>query len=1557
MIGEIPEARERLLDDVRQSLDSEALARLSSRLFARAPKSFLSSRTPAELAVLVRAVSTAATEVPDDETLPVIRYQADIGGLIVALTDRPFIITSIRESLRFLGIPMRAFLHPIIEVGGRNLSVSFIDLGELSADQVELAVLKVSRTLKHVIAATRDFLKMNTFLDTVRSALPKERGEERDLCSWLEQNGFIFLGTARSSTETVTPDQAQDRLGVLALEGGYVNEVLSECLQDCMRATAQTPAQTLLFQRLRPESRVHRRSRLLHIAFLIDGGWHSLIGIVSSDAQLQPRLEIPVLRQKIEHILLAEEAVVNSHDYKNIVDCVNRMPLEEALTGSTSELRSSIQAILHIQDKNETQVTIRIDDSKRGASVLMIMPRDRFNADLRERLQSHLESTFGAQPHSSEYFLDLSNQPQARLYFHIPLAEALATDLKLETVSAQLVDMTRSWLDNLEAKFAERSIGSEQQRDWLNFRNAFGKDYQTLQTIADCEHDITQLALLGASRRLVVSIVTARENAGMFVVIVYRPDRAISVSEALPVIEKGGFEVVNETTNRIQPAHTSEMFVHRFLVRPKFSRKVDAAYLDTYVAPALERMFCGEEDVDALSGLTASAGLSPREIDLLRTYVSCLWQLSQFASRGSFMKTLRDFPELSLQLVQIFREKFDPESQLTLTQRSEKIDSLLADFRHELSLVQEVSAFRTLRAMTDLIRATQRTNFYQRRDTIVVKLSTPMLDFAPRPKPLTEMFVWAREFEGIHLRSSLVARGGIRWSDRNEDFRAEVLGLMKTQRIKNALIVPQGAKGGFAIRELSPDPKVRSQQVIGCYKRYISALLSVADNRQGEEVIKPLNTVVYDGDDSYLVVAADKGTATFSDIANEISVKDFNFWLGDAFASGGSNGYDHKKYGITARGAWESVERHLKNIGLQLGKDEIRLVGIGDMSGDVFGNGLLYSEHITLIAAFNHRHIFVDPTPDPLRSFAERKRLFELPGSQWSDYTSNVISAGGGIFDRTAREITLSNELRKALSVPSETPQTVSGEDLIRLIMLAEVELFWNGGIGTYVKARTEAHAEVNDSVNDGVRVDAEDLRARIIGEGGNLGFTQRARIAFARRGGQLFTDAIDNSGGVDLSDHEVNLKILFQGLLQSGTLTRDKRDTLMLQMAPEVVTEVLSHNRSHAKILTIGARRSRRGIEYFGSVIRDLEARGYLDRRLESLPEDEDISDRARRGEGLLYPELAVCLAGVKMWVKEELLASQLPRDAMLQSYLFEYFPASLKAGFEKDILNHPLSREIIATQATNTLIDTVGITFVFRMCRAHSARAIDVIKCALAAEAILNLRTIRRGIELLDTTENSKTYLRLNEDINASLRDATSWLLSNFGQSLELEALVGRFRPQYETFLKHADTWLIADELEVYLERLSMYEKGGIQLATARALAFLPEVATKFEVLHAALESGEEVQATSNMYFEMLESFGFQFLISNNTQDSSDQSKWDTELLSSSYRDLRRDVALVARHLLSRKIPGSTALSEYLNSFTQVGIIRETLNELDDDGLSASGLAVLARRFRDFVNALGNS
>ena len=1538
---------------------------LAAALFAKAEEEFLADQTLDRLVSITSDAMSCLEQFLTGKQALVLRTQhnAHHGSITIALGDRPFIINTIIECINEFEVELAALLHPVIHARGQRVSLSFIEVSAVSAEALELLSARLSSALSVLRDVTDDFSSMLIRAETLARILRgadqganfarAEREQVGEFLHWLASGGLVFLGYQSCPVSDAALAPCENRLGLLKDNQPFQQELQRELLQD-NQALIES-AELFGVTKLRSFSPVHRKSRMLNISVMErspNGGAavvHCFIGVLTSRAKGEESSSMPIIRAKLLRILELEQALEGSHDYKTIVNIFDGMPKEDALRLELSALADIVRTALSVHTKHDTRAALHMDKLGRGASVLVALSRERFSHEARRRIQAFLEERFALLPGSSEFSADLSRHAQANLYFYLPCNQDAAELVDIDQCAEQIARLTRSWVDNLRDALDQRYPAAQAEQIWFRYAKAFSQDYQALYDAEACLADIEQIEKLDGLNQIRIGFQrSAAHGAEHAYLILYSLSREVTVSRAVPVLENVGLEVISQSNFCARPRNSEAMHIQRFLVHSRFFSAIRDVAAEQSIVAGLQSIFSERSINDRLNALLISARLSAQSVSGIRLYAALLWQLRRLPSREIICEALTTHPEVSAKLWQIFDVRFNPALELSEAQRANEQERLRNEILEQLRGISEVNWDRALRCLLDLVEHTVRTNFYLDRSEIAVKLCSEEVLWIPNPRPKFEIFVIGPEIEGTHLRADMVARGGIRWSERKEDFRSEVLGLMKTQKVKNALIVPSGAKGGFIVKRSSPEQRPSAQEVEEAYRKYIRALLSITDNRKENQICHPQGVLCYDGPDPYFVVAADKGTASFSDVANQIAVQEFNFWLGDAFASGGSNGYDHKLYGITARGAWECVLRHFHDLNIDYVHSPFSAVGIGDMSGDVFGNGLLLSSNVRLLAAFDHRHVFVDPDPDPRISFQERKRLFEQPRSSWADYNARLISAGGGVFRRAEKEVQLSDQMRQALSIPADEPNVVSGERLIALVLQAKVDLLWNGGIGTYVKSRAESHSEVSDSSNDNVRINADELRARVVGEGGNLGFTQRARIDFAARSGRLNTDAIDNSGGVDLSDHEVNLKILFAELIRAGKVSLDERNSILKQLAPAITADVLSHNRNHALLMTLGVKRSKNRQDYFRSLIAEVHLRGFIDRKLETLPDDEELLTRIKRGEGLLRPELAVCCAAVKMWTKAELLGSDLIESSFLDPFLLNYFPEILQKRFRAEILAHPLSANIRATQITNALIDQLGISFIHRMCLSTSASVACVAKCALAAGYILRSNALRAELWKLDSVASSSKFLEAMQDFSGAHRFMTYWLVTTHADALGLEQLVERYAPALEKLLPLSTELLRGADAENYKQRLQGLRDAGLSDACAYTVAIAPLIALLLEVCWIAHHTRQPVSSVVPAWYEVVRCLQIAPLLKMEPGMRL-SNRFEKEIAVSSYHEIRRAISGLAAQFLQGQ-SGSDTIAAELAKEPGLERLLSTISEIRSRNAEVSALAVLAKQLESF-------
>ena len=1284
-----------------------------------------------------------------------------------------------------------------------------------------------------------------------------EADQARELLDWLSGNHFTFFG-ARDYDLVGSGEDARyvpvpgTGLGILHGDDDPAGSFSALPRLD-------GPPALLVVTKDNARSRVHRPAYLDYIGvrrFDAEGrvvGEHRLLGLFSTTAYSESVMRVPVLRQKAAAVIEGSGYDLASHGGKAIVDTLETYPRDELFQTPLPELAETVERIAHLKERRQVRMFVRADPYGRFVSCLVYLPRDRYTGTVRRKMeQVLLDRLDGASIDDSARVTDAV---LARLHVVVRLPAGrppvvLDEGIDLRALERDLTAATRTWDD----EFADL-LGGTRAADRLGaLLRALPEGYKEDYTPRQGRQDLAALTDLQTGADMALALYVPDPMPGRPVdeadlrLKIFRRDVSLSLSQLLPHLTRLGVDVIDERPYELDAGDSERAWIYDFgLAVPGGADAVatdwDPAGRERFVA-AFRAAYDGEAESDAFCALVMAAGLGWREVSLLRAVGHYLRQGGVSYSQTYMAQALVANTAIARQLFDLFAVRFDPSLDLSVAERSVRANELGTAVETALDDVSSLDQDKIIRSFLAVLRALVRTNFYRPgRPALALKLRSREVPDLPEPRPAYEIFVHAPRVEGVHLRFGLVARGGLRWSDRAEDFRTEVLGLVKAQTVKNTVIVPTGAKGGFVPRRL-PDPSDRDAWMaegVACYKIFVTSLLDVTDNlvssADGLEVAPPADVVRHDGDDPYLVVAADKGTATFSDIANAIAL-DEGFWLGDAFASGGSAGYDHKAMGITARGAWESVVRHFRELGIDPGADDFSCVGIGDMSGDVFGNGMLLSEHVRLVAAFDHRHLFLDPDPDPDRSFAERRRLFGLPRSSWADYDASLISEGGGVYPRTLKSIPVTEPVRRALGLGRDVT-SLDPTALISAALKAPVDLLWNGGIGTYVKAETETNADVGDKANDGLRVNGAQVRARCVGEGGNLGLTQLGRIEYATCGGKINTDFIDNSAGVDTSDHEVNIKVLLAPDVVDGTLTTEGRNALLASMTDDVAGLVLAHNVSQNLALANAEAQSASMARVHGEWIDRLEEQGLIDRAIEFLPEEEALDARRAKNRGLTSPELAVLLAYTKIVLSDEVGRSELPDEADLADRLVTYFPPALRGAYTDQMKQHRLHREIVTTVVVNTFVDTAGITCFHRLSTETGATAPDLIRAHIAARTIFGAADLESRIAALDHVVAADTQTRMRLVVRTLVERATRWLVNERPRPLDISDAVTDLGAGVAEVVDALPGALGQREAESVSGRAAELRTAGVPDDLAAAVAALP---TAFVALSAVTTAAAE-------------------------------------------------------------------------------------------------------------------
>jgi glutamate dehydrogenase len=1317
----------------------------------------------------------------------------------------------------------------------------------------------------------------------------------------------------------------------------------------------------LIMTKAAARSRVHRRVHLDYVGvkrFDRNGdlvGERVFCGLLTSTAYTRSVRAIPYLRRKVDHIITRAGFEPSSHSGKALANVLEHYPRDDLFQIDEDTLYEFALAILQLDERPRVRVLPRRDRFDRFVSVLVYIPRERYDSEIRARIGDYLATVFKGRVRA--FYPFFPEGPLVRVHFIVGRYDGETPVVERDVLDRAVEAIVRNWTDALGEALTAAHPAAMRRQLAARYREAFPVDYREVYPAAAAVADIGVIETLTEAHPLGVELYSdgsvGTAGAGLKVLSHSRP---IPLSERVPVLENMGFRVIDERTYHIAPEEAADVWLHDTTLEGMLGGPLEFAAVKDRLEACFLAVMGGRAENDGYNALVLAAGLVWRDVALIRTLSRFLRQVRVPYSQDYMWTTLRKHAGIAAQIVDLFHARFDPRLDITQERRAAREAEIAGAIETALAAVDSLDEDRILRRFVNAVGAAIRTNFYQPgrdgqpKDLIAVKFESRKLDDLPLPRPLYEIFIYSPRVEGVHLRFGKVARGGIRWSDRPQDFRTEILGLVKAQNVKNAVIVPVGAKGGFVPKRLPADGPRDAIQAEGtaAYRLFISTLLDITDNigRGTTGVVPPANVVRHDGDDPYLVVAADKGTASFSDIANGIAL-DHDFWLGDAFASGGSAGYDHKKMGITARGAWESVKRHFREMDVDIGHTPFTTVGVGDMSGDVFGNGLLRETTTKLIAAFDHRDIFIDPDPDPEKTFAERKRLFDLPRSSWQDFDKSLLSEGGGIYSRSAKEIRLSEQAQRRLGVAERlTPQ-----ELIRAILTADVDLLFFGGIGTYIRAADESDEAAGDRTNDAIRVTGAALRCKVIGEGANLGMTQRGRIEAALRGVRLNTDAIDNSAGVNTSDMEVNIKIALSIPLRDGRLAMDARNTLLATMTDEVAALVLRNNYLQTLALSLA---QRRGLEDFGflqRLMQTLEGRGLLDRAVEFLPDDMALAERRRRGQAFTRPELSVLLAYAKLTLYDTLLQSSVPDDAYLARELGRYFPKEIAALYPDALEHHRLRREIIATQLANSMINRGGPSLIVRIADQTGAAPAAIASAFAAVRDSYGMTALNGAIDALDNRIAGKLQLDLYAAVEDLLLDRIVWFLRNVDLSKGLADVVAHYRDGIAAVEAALDDALSEDALRARAARIAALADAGVPHEVAARIGNLPSLGSATDIVLVADRTGKAVAEVAATYFATGAFFSLDRLAS--AADAIPVTDYFDRLALDRARDSIGDAERrLTAAMLGDGNAGAGAVEAWVEPRKgEVERIRGAIHEIANSGLTLSKLSVAASLLGDLV------
>ncbi len=1637
----LPDAERLCTDAVALAGEDLDTARLIRRYWRFAPDEELVGLTAAEM---VRAAQEhrelAVQRVPGELKLRVDETaDGELTRLEIVTDDMPFLVDTVTAALASRGLSVHLLVHPLVVVRREPLGALVEvcadvepddaiagDLIEswmlLHVDRVHGAVHRdellrdLKRVLTDVREAVEDWPRMRsqalTLADELASAeLPvpdRDITDSVELLRWLVDDHFTFLGyreyrlTGGQTLEAVLGTG----LGILRRDQTRPRSLSSLSPEAYAQALEK---RLLIITKANSRSTVHRAAYLDYIGFKMfdaDGnvcGERRFLGLFSSAAYQGSVRELPVVRRKVAAVLERSGLSPRSHSGRDLLAVLEDYPRDELFQIKTDDLYDTVTGVLRLAGRRQLRLFVRPDAYGRFVSCLVFLPRDRFTTENRLRIQEILLRELNGV--GVDYATRVGESQLARIHFIVrtdPAGPPHRADA--QAIQELLSEATRDWDDDFRL-ILERKLGEEHGRLLFDrYAGALPDAYKDEHTPYEAVKDIAKMELLDEPGELAMHVYRRRQDESDVRFKVFRYGEPMMLSKVLPVLHSLGVRVTDERPYEIRRSDDSVHLCDFGLILPAQARALPV------IRPHLENAFSatwrGEAEVDGFNELVIRAGLTWRQVVVLRAYAKYLRQAGTVYSQSSMETTLVGNPEIAELLVALFETRFSP-TDLTEEDRALRGKELVTEIGRRLDDVASLDQDRIIRAYLTLIQATLRTSFFQRsggrpKSYVAFKLEPRAIPELPAPRPRFEIWVYSPRFEGVHLRFGPVARGGLRWSDRRDDFRTEILGLVKAQMVKNAVIVPVGAKGGFVLKT-APKPSDRDAfqaEGVACYRLFIQALLDVTDNIVNGAVVPPAEVVRHDGDDTYLVVAADKGTATFSDIANEISVRN-GFWLGDAFASGGSAGYDHKKMGITAQGAWESVKRHFRELasgsdqhgrelasgsdqhgrelasgsdqhgrelasgsdqqGRELGVDtqtqDFTVVGVGDMSGDVFGNGMLLSEHIRLVAAFDHRHVFVDPSPDAATSFAERRRLFELPTSSWADYDPGLISAGGGVWPRTAKSIPVSPQMRGALGLP-DTTTALAPTELMTAILCAPVDLLWNGGIGTYVKAGAESHVDVGDKANDAIRVNGNQVRARVVGEGGNLGLTQRGRIEYAMKGGRIGTDFIDNSAGVDCSDHEVNIKILLNPLVTRGELAMAERDALLQEMTDEVGALVLRDNYEQATALGNARAQVHPLLPVHRRLLAELERDGRLDRTIEAMPSDGELAERYANGTGLTSPELAVQLAYVKIALEDEINSSALPDDAWTRQVLLDYFPTPLRDRYADVVPGHALRREIVTTQVVNEVVNRGGSTFVFRAVEETGASPADVIRAYLIVRDAYGLSDLWHAVEQLDNRVPTEAQTAVYLDVRRLLDRAVRWLVTNRRVPLDVTAETARFASGVARLLPDLGLLCHGRERDSVHQHAARLSDQGIPEDVADWVARIVYGFGLLDIVAIADRTRRDTTEVASVYYVLSERLQVDDLLSR-ISSLPRNDRWETLARMALRYDLYAALAALTTEVLASSSPdrtGEDRVTEWEQAnAAAIARCRTAIGELGEARSDLAPLSVLLRQIRTLVRTAG--
>lgn len=1515
-------------------------------------------------------------------------YQSAFTIIEMVNDNMPFLLDSVAAAIARHNLTIQMTVHPQLSVRrdkrGRLLEVlgneensdqvesfvRFVIDRETDTQQLKILEHEIKKVLSDVRESVRDWPEMrNNMLKAADELAVLTRGdaalrdESEALLRWMVLDHFTFLGYReykmhKRGEKLYLRPVAESGLGLLANEtrGGRAIELTKEM----HRHTRSKDF--LIITKANSRSTVHRHSYLDYIGVKVYGkdgkpkGEKRFIGLFTSIAYSENPRNIPLLRLKVDRVVSKSGLDPSGHRGKALLHILDSFPRDELFQSTIHDLVRTTDGILNLQDRRKVRFFLRRDTFRRFFSCIVYVPREKYTTAVRSRIEEILMTAFDG--HAVDSSVQISESPLARVHTIVRTGTGERPRISIRGIEVQIANAVVTWQDRLREELVNRFDSEEGHALFREYGECFPLAFEEDVTPSIACLDIKRIdgLLKGEHRNSLLLHQRANAVTDQLNFRTFRKDSPLLLSHVLPVLEDMGTEVYGEHPYKIQLKSGELFWIQDFELRYPGTSDLDIDEAAERFQEGFARSQSGEVENDGLNRLILAAGLDWRQTALIRCYAKYLQQLGIPFSQSYMEDVLVDHSETIGKLVTQFELQFQPG--VSKKRRQDELVKITASIRRRVARARNLDEDRILTAFSGAVSATVRTNYFQRLDDgkhksyISIKLNPAMLPEVPLPKPKFEIFVYSPRVEGVHLRGGSIARGGLRWSDRREDFRTEVLGLMKAQVVKNTVIVPTGAKGGFFPKQIPSGSRDEVMtEVIGSYKTFIRGLLDITDNVVEGEIIGPKDVVRRDPDDPYLVVAADKGTATFSDIANGISA-DYDFWLGDAFASGGSVGYDHKKMGITARGAWEAVRRHFREQGLDVQKDPFTVAGIGDMAGDVFGNGMLLSRKIKLVVAFNHQHIFIDPNPNMATSFRERARLFKLPRSSWADYKTDLISKGGGIYSRDSKKIRLSPEARELLDT-SET--SMRPLQLIHTILGMQVDLLWNGGIGTYVKASSESHVDVGDRANDTVRVNANELRCRVVGEGGNLGLTQLARIEYSQHGGSINTDFIDNSAGVDSSDREVNIKILLSAAEASNKLTRKVRNKLLASMTDEVAGLVLRNNYLQTQAISMMEAQAPRRLDESARLIQNLEKTGLLDRDIEFLPDEAEIEERRNKKLGLTRPENAVILSYAKIDLYNGLADSPQTLEDFLTMDPQRYFPQVLRRRYADLLPDHRLSREILATLIANNIVNRMGPAFVQRVQQDTGADRVTIARSYVVAREVSHASEIWRVIESLDNQIPATLQQTMMFEVSRLLRHACYWLIERYGTSLDIVDAVSHLKPGMTAIYGRIFSIVAGAARDRQKTSIKDYIATGVPDKLARQMSALLLTRGGLDITDLSVNFKRDTVETAQMYAYMSEDLGVVW-INRAVEALQVSGRWQA-IARSNLRDdfyrMRRELVTTLYTSRSRKSPMALYETWKLGNESAIVKFESSLGEMKVHGEpDFAMLSVAAQEFRKLVD-----